>query len=301
MLHLKTNNPMKKSRFDNTLKRRIIRLTVICAIAATMVVGSASAQEDLAKTSQNPLASIISVPFENNLFFGIGPSNATAYMLNMKPVYPMTFGNWNLINRLILPFIYTEGQDINVPSSNSIDFGYDSMTDLAQGSAFGLGDTTYQGFLSPATPGKWLWGVGPAVVLPTATENRYAGNKWSAGPSAVLLTMPGNWVLGALAQNIWSFAGNSDAASVNKFLFQYFINYNLDDGWYLSSTPIITSNWNASSGNQWTIPFGGGVGRLMKLGKLPVDLKLAAYWNAEKPQFGADWNLQFTLKFLFPK
>jgi len=113
--------------------------------------------------------------------------------------------------------------------------------------------------------------------------------------------MPGKWVVGVLAQNVWSFAGDSDAADVNKFLFQYFINYNLDNGWYLSSTPTITANWEASSGNKWTVPFGGGVGRLVKFGKLPVDIKLAAYWNAEKPTFGPDWNLQFTVKFLFPK
>jgi hypothetical protein len=160
---------------------------------------------------------------------------------------------------------------------------------------------TYQGFFGPTKPGKWIWGVGPALVLPTATEDRYASDKWSAGASAVAVSMPGKWVVGVLAQNVWSFAGDSDAADVNKFFFQYFINYNLDNGWYLSSTPVITANWEAKSGNKWTVLFGGGVGRLVKFGKLPVDFKLAAYWNAEKPKFGPDWNLQFTVKFLFPK
>lgn len=113
--------------------------------------------------------------------------------------------------------------------------------------------------------------------------------------------MPGKWVLGVLAQNVWSFAGDEDAADVNIFLFQYFVNYNFDRGWYLSSTPVITANWEADSENRWTIPFGGGIGRMVKFGMLPVDFKLAAYYNIEKPKFGPDWNLQFTVKLLFPK
>lgn len=137
--------------------------------------------------------------------------------------------------------------------------------------------------------------------MPTASEDRYSSDKWAAGPAFIALTMPGNWVTGFLIQNVWSFAGESDAADVNKFLFQYFINYNLDKGWYISSTPIITANWEADSENRWTVPFGGGIGKLVKFGKLPVDLKLAGYWNAEKPEFAPDWNLQFTIKFIFPK
>jgi hypothetical protein len=280
---------------------RTVTKLITCFFLLVMSGQTVFATEDLAKQSQNPLGTIISAPFENNFNFGIGPSDATAYVLNMKPVYPANFGDWNLINRFILPVIYSEGQDVPIPPGTEIDAGYAGIIELAQGSAFGLGDMTYQGFFGPAKPVKWIWGVGPALVLPTATEDRYASDKWSAGVSAVALTMPGKWVVGVLAQNVWSFAGDSDAADVNKFLFQYFINYNLDNGWYLSSTPTITANWEASSGNKWTVPFGGGVGRLIKFGKLPVDFKLAAYWNAEKPTNGPDWNLQFTVKFLFPK
>lgn len=278
-----------------------MRVMIVWLMTAMLTTAPLWAQDDLAKESQNPLGTIISAPFENNFNFGIGPSDATAYALNMKPVYPVNLGDWNLINRFILPVIYSEGQDAPFPPGTGIDLGYAGIIELAQGSAFGLGDMTYQGFFGPAKPGKWIWGVGPALVLPTATKNRYASDKWSAGVSAVALTTPGRWVVGVLAQNVWSFAGDSDAADVNNFLFQYFINYNLDNGWYLSSTPVITANWEASGANKWTVPFGGGVGRLVKFGKLPVDLKLAAYWNAQKPEFGSDWNLQFTVKFLFPK
>jgi len=263
--------------------------------------GNVQAQEELAKQSQNPLGTVISLPFENNVNFGIGPSDSTAYILNLKPVYPIRIGEWNLINRLIAPIIYTEGQDIDRLPVDDVDFGQGNLISLAKGSEFGLGDITYQAFFSPATPSKWIWGVGPAFQLPTATAERYESDKWSGGLAAVALTMPGSWVVGALVQNVWSFAGDSDAADVNQFLFQYFLNYNLDDGWYLSSSPNITANWEADSSDRWTVPLGGGVGRLIKIGKLPVDFKLTGYYNIEALKNGPDWSAQFTVKFLFPK
>lgn len=275
--------------------------TTIAAAMLFFLLSHDSFGDELAKQSQNPLGTIISMPFENNFNTGIGPSESTAYTLNMKPVYPAKVGNWNLINRFILPAIYSQGQDGPVPPGIEIDLGYSGSIELAQGSAFGLGDLTYQAFFSPAESDKWVWGIGPAFVLPTATEDRYASDKWSVGAAFVALSMPGNWVYGILAQNVWSVAGDSDATDVNSFLFQYFLNYNLDNGWYLTSTPTITANWDADSDNKWTVPLGGGAGRMVKHGKLPVDYKLAVYKNVERPQFAAEWNVQFTLKFLFPK
>ena len=277
-----------------------LTIVVVCLFTLTLVITTVSADQDLAKQSQNPIGTMISVPFQNNGYFGIGPSDSSAYVLNIQPVYPVKIGELNLINRFTLPVIGLEGQD-QVPPYKVLEIGEaGSITDITE-SEFGLGDTTYQAFFSPAKPSSVIWGVGPAFVLPTATNSSLGSEKWSAGMAAVVLTMPGKWVLGALAQNVWSFAGDSDAQDVDKFLLQYFINYNLVKGWYLTSTPIITANWEASSGNEWTVPFGGGAGRLVKFGKQPVDFKLQAFWNAVKPDSGPDWSLQFQVKLLFPK
>ncbi len=287
-----------------------IAIVAVCKFTYSVLLVSlltslqAVAEEDLATQAQNPLASVVSLPFENDLFFGIGPSNATAYALNTKPVYPVSLGSWNLINRGIIPIIHSEGQDLEKLPPEGLDpplLNDGTSVQLVKGSEWGLGDITYQGYFSPKDSGDWIWGVGPVLVLPTATKDRYASDKWSIGPGFVALTMPGKWVVGVLGQNVWSFAGDSDAADVNKFLFQYFINYNLDNGWYLSSTPTLTANWDASSGNRWTVPFGGGAGRLFKVGKQPIDISLKGYWNAVKPDAGPDWSLAFTVKFLFPK
>jgi hypothetical protein len=168
-------------------------------------------------------------------------------------------------------------------------------------SAFGLGDINPTVFLSPAKSGKLIWGVGPTMTLPTASEAALGTGQWSAGPAAVVLTMRGHWVLGTLANQQWSFAGWGDAG-VSALLIQPFVNYNLPDGWYLTTAPILTANWNADSDNRWTVPLGGGVGKIQRFGKLPLNLQLSAFYNVVTPDdFGADWQLRFQVQFLFPK
>ena len=274
-----------------TFRITTLMFAALTLIGITVFTGAARAEEkgtqdvhDLAKKSQNPVSSLISVPFEMNNTFNNGPEDAYAMTLNIKPVIPMGFSeNWNLINRAIVPAIY---QDERFPG---------------EGSVFGLGDITYQGFFSPKKPGKFIWGLGPQLGMPTGMD-RLTSNQWTLGPAAVGLVMPGHWVVGLLVSNVWNIGGGyDDAPDVNAFTAQYFINYNMKGGWYLSSAPTITANWEADNDDTWTVPFGGGVGRVFKIGKQPVNMKLAGYYNAVAPEGASDWNLQATIVFLFPK
>jgi hypothetical protein len=240
-------------------------------------------EEELAKAAQNPVADLISLPFQNNTNFRFGPQEKTQNMLNIQPVVPVHLTDkWNLITRTIVPVI---SQPATVPGTER---------------TFGLGDTTFSAFFSPKDSGKLVWGVGPAVVLPTNTDDYLGADKWAAGPSFVALTMPGRWVIGSLFSNVWSFAGSGDT-DINFFTWQYFVNYNMDHGWYLTSAPIITANWEASSSNKWTIPFGGGVGKVFRIGTQPINASVQAYYNVRQPDFGADWQLRLQLQFLFPQ
>ena len=261
-------------------------------------ISLALADQDLAKKSQNPIGNMISVPMQNNTYFGVGPSSEWANSFQFQPVYPINFGPVNLINRMIIPINHLESQEVTVPVRGQLKTEHVTFD---TGSATGLGNITYQGFISPAKPGKMIWGVGPVLQMPTNTDDQLGTDKWSAGPGAVALAMPGKWVLGMLGYNIWDFAGDSDEKSVNTLLFQYFINYNLNNGWYLTSTPVITANWEEDSDERWTVPFGLGIGRLIKIHKQPVDCKLQTFYYAEKPKNGPDWSLQFQIKLLFPK
>ena len=247
------------------------------------------------KQTQNPVADLISVPFQNNYNFAAGPKhNHMIYLLNIQPVIPIHITeNWNLITRIIQPVI-------NIPS-------------LAPGgNATGLGDMNPTFFLSPAKSGELIWGVGPTFTLPTATDKLLGDGKFSLGPAAVALTIQGHWVYGALINNQWSVAGWT-SGHVNELLLQPFINDNLPDHWYLVSSPIITANWAAAkAGDVWTAPLGGGVGKLFRLGeilpleghviaKLPINTQIQAFGNIARPDDGAKWQLRFQIQFLFPK
>ena len=264
------------------------RLICLCSCFAAGV--SYAQQDDLRAKAQNPVANLISVPLEST--FDFGAPDGSAYFLNVQPVIPVTVGDWNLINRIILPFIYVPGQIAGTP---------DIPTGGTGGAAFGLGDINYSLFASPAKPGHVTWGLGPSITLRTATDKQLGSGKWSAGPTAVILTQPKPWSLGVLVRNIWSFAGDSKRDKVNQFLLQPFISYNLEDGWYLTSNPILTANWGADSGNRWTVPLGGGAGRLFTIGKQPINTRLEFYYNVERPELAPDWAMKFTIAFLFPK
>ena len=270
----------------------LISASVISLLLSTETTHAQdSSESDLAKAAQNPIANLISLPFQNNTNFNFGPTEKTQNILNIQPVYPITLGeNWNLITRTILPVVSQPLPDGDRKN--------------------GLGDTTFTGFFSPRNSGSLTWGIGPVVLIPTATDEALGSDQWGLGASVVLLTMPGPWVIGSLFSNLWS--GSDEAASedllgddvqqkINLFTWQYFINYNFSNGTYLTSAPIITANWEADSDNRWTVPFGGGIGKVTKFGKQPINASIQGYYNIEKPEFGADWQLRLQLQFLFPK
>lgn len=259
------------------------RLLMCAGIGLLSGFAHAAGEKQLAQASQNPIANLISVPFENNLDFNVGPEDGEVYVLNLKPVIPVTLGHLNLINRFIMPLAHQQER-------------FDG-----EGSETGLGNLTYQAFFTPAKPSRLIWGVGPALVLPTNTDQRLGADKWSAGPAAVFLKKAGPWLFGSLFQQSWSFAGDSDENNINLTTWQYFINYSFESGWYLSSTPTMSANWDEDSSNRYTVPVGGGVGRVVRFGKMPVDMKLQGFRNVEKPDGAATWSLQFQFKLLFPK
>ena len=164
-----------------------------------------------------------------------------------------------------------------------------------------IGDVNLSLFLTPAKPGKVIYGGGIALGLPTASNEFLGSEKWSAGPSFVVLVQPKGWTIGALAQNTWSYAGADDRADVNFFFSQVFATKNLENGWYVNSAPIITANWEAPSGEQWTVPLGAGFGKLFRLGKLPINAQAGYYYNVVAPEFGADSQFRFQIVLLFPK
>lgn len=253
-------------------------------IAAVLFANTANGQDadQLAKAAQNPLATLVSLPFQANWNSGVGPDDRVFFNMNIQPVVPIPGEKWNLITRTIM-------------SLNSVPQG-------ATDSTFGLGDTYLQLFFSPVSSGNLTWGVGPVFLLPTASNPEALGTgKWSVGPAGVVFYAMGKWTMGGVASNVWSVGGDSDRDDVNLMTLQYFLNYNMGKGWAVGTAPVITANWEGDSDNTWTIPWGLQVSKVTKIGKQPVSLLLGYYTNSERPEnSGADQQVRFQFNFLFP-
>lgn len=260
----------------------VLSIIVCCLVLATNAYSAEESEGSLAKQAQNPIANLVSVPFQSNTNFGIGPYDRTQEVFNIQPVIPVGLGeDWTLITRWILPLV--------------------SQPDIAadSGSTFGLGDLNPTFFFSPRG-GDFIWGIGPSLVFPTATADETGARKWAAGPSIVGVYTKGPWLVGGLVNNLWSFAGSGDQ-DINQFLFQPFINYNLPDGWYITSSPVITANWNAEK-DHWSVPLGAGVGKiLMFAGWPPLNVSIQGFGYVAGPENGPDAGLRLQLQLLFPK
>jgi hypothetical protein len=243
------------------------------------------------KTSQNPVGNITVFPFQNNFNYGVGPYTRFQYNLNVQPVVPIMLSqSMNLIARTIIPVL-------NQPS-----FAPPGVCASPVGcpSTFGLSDVQEQLFFAPKTkPGQLIWAVGPIFQFPTATPNTLGSGKWSAGPDAVGLVMPGNWVMGALVTQLWSIAGLPNRPNVSAFLLQPFVNYNLKDGWAISSAPIVTANWTSTQ-NKWTVPLGGGVSKTFKNDGQLMQLSAFYYTNVVRPLTAPQTTLRVSWSLLWP-
>ncbi|KPK61876.1 MAG: hypothetical protein AMS21_08705 [Gemmatimonas sp. SG8_38_2] len=251
----------------------------ISALWVALPLQAQQSAQDLAQKAANPIADLMSIPFQNNTDFGLGEYDRTRNVLNIQPVIP--FAGGKVITRTIIPFVWLP--DITAESGSF---------------SSGLSDILFTAFYVPPS-GSLMWGLGPVVEFPTGGASR-GSEKWSLGPSGVALLQSGPWTLGILANNVWSFAGDSDAADVNKGLIQYFIVRQLGDGWYVNSAPIITVNWKAESGQRWVVPFGAGGGKLVFLGKLPINMQSQVYYNVVKPDIGPDWQFRVQVQVLLP-
>lgn len=254
---------------------------------------------ELAKQLSNPVASLISVPIQTNYDFGIGPSNSGfRFTTNVQPVIPIALTpKLNLITRNILPVLYQT--DIFAPLSDNTDPQNGAYA--GQGDQYGLGDLTSSFFLSPSAPlpGKLILGVGPAFLVPTATDKYLGSGKWGVGPTVVILRQSGHWTVGALYNHIFSFAGQSARPDVSSSFLQPFLSYAFKDSTTL--TLNLESTHDFAGDNGWTVPINFTAGKIFKLGSQLTNFTVGARYYAEGPTGAPDWGLRFVVTLLYPK
>jgi len=272
-------SPGMGSTARSPLARRGVGALYLCLLVVSAPVQPARAEPDeekltgnaeLAQELSNPLADLMTIPIQMNLDREIGRDDGWKLQTNIQPVVPFELSkDWNLITRTIVPVI---AQDDTFPGA---------------GSQSGLGDINMSLFLSPRQPafGALIWGVGPALLLRTATDDLLGSEKWGAGPAGVGLTVYGPWTIGMLANHIWSYAGNDNRQNVSNTFLQPFVAYTWPNAWTVSVQSETSYNWKTEN---WSVPVSVGASKLVKLGKLPVSLQASVGYWAESPDAGPE-------------
>lgn len=256
-------------------------LSLSLLLAAISSASAADDADELAKELANPVASLISLPLQNNFDFGIGALDGWRYTLNVQPVIPFELNsNWNLITRTIVPYVYQE--DV-----------------IGQSSQSGLSDVVQSFFFAPRKPvNGWVIGAGPVFLYPSATDDLLGGEKWGAGPTAVLLKQTGQWSYGALVNHLWSFAGNDARGDVNATSIQPFVNFRPGKGLSIALSSESSYDWEA---RQWTVPIALNFGKVSKIGSQPVSYGIGAKYTIEGPDGAPEWGVRASITLIFKK
>ena len=249
--------------------------------AAQNQAGSETDAHELAKKLSNPVSSLISFPFQSNFDFGMGTGSGWRYQMNIQPVVPLRLNSkWNLISRTILPVIHQH----NVANT---------------GTQSGLGDITQSFFFSPAENKGFIWAAGPALLIPTATNDVLGTEKFGIGPTFLILKQNKGWTSGVLTNHIWSVAGDDDRASVNSTFLQPFLAYNTRDAWTYTINTESSYDWTA---NHWSVPINFTVSKLVKFGRHPVSFGGGIRCWATSPAGGPEnCGLRMIVTPLFPR
>lgn len=286
----------------NVTKKPYLPMCAATLGALFITGGNSYASDDadsLAKANQamsNPITDYTMFITENDTTSSTGEITDQSRYTNVtliEPVIPISVGDsgWNLINRPVIPLVASQVPEVDV-TTGKLDWDTKS----------GLGDIVVFSLVKPPTTGNFQWGVGPTLIMPTATDDAIGAEKWSAGPAAIALYSSPEITYGALVQQWWSFDGKNDRDDVSKLNVQYFFTKQFTPNWSFITAPTIVADWKAKSGNVWSVPVSAGIAYSFKWGKIPVRVLAEPQIYLIKPDdFGSDWQLRLAFAMVLPK
>lgn len=253
------------------------------AVRLYVVLFSFAWLQPLPANAANPFKETLQLPIKLNTFYGLGDEDKTRAVMTTQPMWSTPLNaEWDIIWRGGIRLVSQPGFE-----------GADRT--------WGLGDTSLAAFFTPVNSGSLLWGMGPSILLPTASDDRLGQEKYAVGPTAVFLNSGRKGHVGVFTRNVWSIAGNDARKDINRFLFQPLLKYKLSDGWFVNSNPAITANWDAPAGERWTVPVGAGIGRTFKIGGIRTTFSLQYYHMIERRQNAPEWMTRANLTFSIPR
>jgi len=266
---------------------------VLCANEA---LPTSRSIENLRGAAQNPLSPTYSVPMKY-VYHG-GANRGGVSVFSLQPVLPVTFGDWHIVNHFTLNFIDTPG---GVTGIANLPNPYVKRPAIGPLGSTGLADLNLTSFITPVQHGELTWGIGSTITMPSDAPSRELGSgKFSFGPAVAVIMQTPVYTVGLEGSQLWSVFGSEGRESVNQMQLKPVLNYNLSNGWYLHSHSTIVANWEKAMGQIWTVPVGGGLGRLFSLGDYKINAKVEGYYNVARPDQAPDWSVGTTLQLMLP-
>ena len=248
-------------------------------------------REQITKKLNNPVSNLWRITFRNN------------YTLLNGDISTKNRASWITRAQIALPIPLTEKFNLVMSPSFPI---LSAPVPLANGNfnrKGGLGNIKLPIFLATNRQKGLVMGLGPVFDFPSSTDPDLGTGKWSVGPNAAAFYIGKKWVLGAILSQVWSFAGKSSRKDVSAATLQYAAWYIHKSGWQVGlGSPTIVADWEADDdADRWTVPVGLGIGKLLKIPRMPVQIELEASYAVVHPNtFGERWNFRLVIKRVFP-
>jgi hypothetical protein len=264
---------------NNVMNARVLSLAFLFILLGS-INAKAQSDDDLTKQFHNPLGSLTALPMQLDVDFNIGDKRETGYTYTFQPIFPVKLSeDWTMVSYTIIPIT--------------------SMPDASGDRNTGLGDIEVFLYFTPAKPkGSFIWGVGPNVVFPTATNSNLGSEKWSVGPAMTLGYQKGSWTAFGLFDNVWSVGGWGDTP-VNTFNLQYYSTWQSPGSWFLITNYVVSADWNAPSGERWNVPLGAGVGSMVKFKKLSGAAYVQSSYSVVAPTTASNWGVMLAFELIF--